>query len=107
MQLTDLARECLRALETQLGAEFIVLVGKLPKKGWPQGKLIGSDSRGKFYSYPASRVLARLIQMGICTVTTIEKPPTLDVRVRGDEDTPHILTGGTVRLVYAAVIGAK
>ena len=69
-KLLALGEECVRVLNTHPGCDFIVLIGKLPNKGWPRGKCIGSDSRGRFYSYKASHVLAKIVALGVMTVET-------------------------------------
>lgn len=69
-KLLAIGNECVRAINTQHGCDFIVLVGKLPSKGWPRGKCIGSDSRGKFYSYKASHLLAKIVSLGVMTLET-------------------------------------
>ena len=69
-KLLTIGRECVRIINTQPGCDFIVLIGKLPNKGWPRGKCIGSDSRGRFYSYKASHLLAKIVALGIMTVET-------------------------------------
>jgi len=74
-KLLSVGKECVRVLNDQPGCDFIVLIGKLPNKGWPRGNCIGSDSRGNFYSYKASRVLAKIVSLGIMTV---------DARVKGN-----------------------
>ena len=69
-KLLAVGQECVRIINTQPGCDFIVLIGKLPNKGWPRGKCIGSDSRGRFYSYKATRVLAKIVALGGMTVET-------------------------------------
>ena len=64
-KLQTIALECCRAINTQAGAEFVVLRGRLPQKGFPRGKCIGSDSKGKFYAYDAKNLLAKLVSMGV------------------------------------------
>lgn len=71
MKPQDLAEECLRALTQQPGAPFIVVRGRLPQKGWPRGKCVGSDSRGRFYMYDAAKLLIRLWALRVCTVESL------------------------------------
>jgi len=74
-KLLAIGQECARIINTHPGCDFIVLIGKLPNKGWPRGKCLGSDSRGRFYSYKASHLLAKIVALGIMTV---------EMRVRAD-----------------------
>lgn len=67
-KLLAIGQECVRAINQQPGCPFIVIVGHLPLKGWPRGKCIGSDSKGKFYSYDARKVLAKIVALGVVTV---------------------------------------
>lgn len=67
-KLVMIAEECVRVINTQPGFTFMVLRGKLPNKGFPRGKCIGSDSKGRFYSYDARKVLAAILAMGVVTV---------------------------------------
>lgn len=69
-KLLVIGQECVRILNTQPGCDFIVLIGRLPVKGWPRGKCIGSDSRGRFYVYKASHLLAKIVALGVMTVET-------------------------------------
>jgi hypothetical protein len=62
------AKECVRVINTQPGAQFVMLVGKLPVAGWPRGKCIGSDSYGRFYAYDAKRLLAAIAANGFVKV---------------------------------------
>ena len=66
-----LAKECIRCLATQPGAPFIVVIGKLPQKGWPRGKCVGSDRRGRFYMYDAAKILARLFLLNVVRIQTV------------------------------------
>jgi hypothetical protein len=67
-----LALECIRIIQTQPGAEFFVSIGNLKGKGWPRGKLLGSDSRGSFYSYDTYELLGRLAAYGVIRVFALE-----------------------------------
>lgn len=69
-KLLTIGQECVRIISTQPGCDFIVLIGKLPNKGWPRGKCLGSDSRGRFYSYKASHLLAKIVALGIMSAET-------------------------------------
>jgi len=73
MRPEELAKECIRAITRQPGAPFIVIIGKLPQKGWPRGKCVGSDSRGRFYAYDAYKVLARIMHpaLGLVSYETV------------------------------------
>jgi hypothetical protein len=68
-----LAIECIRIIQTQPGCGFMVVIGNLKGKGWPRGKCIGSDSRGRFYSYDAFELLGRLIAYGVVKVYELEQ----------------------------------
>lgn len=68
-KLLAIGQECVRAINQQSGCPFIVIVGHFPVKGWPRGKCIGSDSKGRFYSYDARKVLAKIVALGVMTVT--------------------------------------
>lgn len=81
-KLLTIGQECVRIINTQPGCDFIVLIGKLPNKGWPRGKCLGSDSRGRFYSYKASHLLAKIVALGIMTVET-------RVRIDGSKDSSY------------------
>jgi hypothetical protein len=67
-KLLSVGQECVRAINQR--CPFIVIVGHLPNKGWPRGKCIGSDSKGRFYSYDAIKVLAKIVALGVMTVDT-------------------------------------
>jgi hypothetical protein len=67
-KLLSVGQECVRVINQQPGCPFIVIVGHLPNKGWPRGKCIGSDSKGRFYSYDARKVLAKIVALGMMTV---------------------------------------
>jgi hypothetical protein len=67
-KMEAIAKECVRAINTQPGAQYVVLRGKLPVKGWPRGKCIGSDSHGRFYCYDAKNLLAAIAGKGFVTV---------------------------------------
>ena len=67
-KLLAIGHECVRAINQQPRCPFIVIVGHLPMKGWPRGKCVGSDSKGKFYAYDAKKLLAKLVALGIMTV---------------------------------------
>jgi hypothetical protein len=73
-KLVGIARECVRVINTQPTAPFVVLRGKLPQAGWPRGKCIGSDSKGKFMAYDAKRLLAALAAKGIVKVEIEPRP---------------------------------
>ena len=75
-KMQAIALECVRVINTQPGVDFIVLVGKLPNAGWPRGKCIGSDSKGRFYAYKASRLLAAIAAHGYVKMK-FEKPEAL------------------------------
>jgi hypothetical protein len=68
----DLALECARVLRDQSMAPEIVVIGKLPVKGWPRGRCVGSSSRGQFWAYPAARVLARFPLLMEYTEDTVQ-----------------------------------
>lgn len=72
MKPEALALECIRAIQQQPSVPFIVVIGKLVAKGWPRGQCIGSDSRGRFYSYDAWKVLGCLAKYGVVGLTGIE-----------------------------------
>ena len=72
MKPEALVKECLRAIQTQPGCGFIVAIGSLKGKGWPRGNCVGSDSRGRFYSYDAFELLGRLIVYGVATIQPLE-----------------------------------
>lgn len=59
-----LALECIRVIRQQPMCPFLVVIGRLKGKGWPRGKVLGSDSRGYFYSYDAIELLGRLVAYG-------------------------------------------
>ena len=67
-KLLAIGKECVRAINQQPVSPFIVIVGHLPLKGWPRGKCVGSDSKGKFYAYDAKSVLAKIVALGVLTV---------------------------------------
>lgn len=67
-KLIQIGKECVRVINTQPGAPYIVIRGHFPVKGWPRGKCCGSDSKGRFYWYDASKVLARIVSLGLMTV---------------------------------------
>ena len=67
-KMQSIALECVRVINEQPGADFIVLRGKLPVAGWPRGKCIGSDSKGKFMAYSARKLLAAIAAHGYVTV---------------------------------------
>lgn len=67
-KMLTIALECVRVINTQPGADFIVLRGKLPVSGWPRGKCVGSDSKGKFFAYSARRLLAAIEANGYAKV---------------------------------------
>jgi len=67
-KLLAIGQECVRAINQQPECPFIVIVGHLPLKGWPRGKCVGSDSKGKFYAYDAEKVLAKIVALGVMTV---------------------------------------
>ena len=67
-KLLSVGQECVRAINLHPGCPFIVIVGHLPNKGWPRGKCIGSDSKGRFYSYDARKVLAKIVALGVMTI---------------------------------------
>jgi hypothetical protein len=75
-KLLSIGQECVRIINTQPKCAFLVMVGKFPSAGWPRGHCIGSDSRGRFYSYDAKRVLAKIVSLGVMTV---------ECKVRGEE----------------------
>jgi hypothetical protein len=80
-KLVAVAHECVRVINTQPTCSFVVLIGKLPNKGFPRGHCIGSDSRGRFYSYDAKRLLAALVAMGVITVEAhVRSEPTSSKR---------------------------
>jgi hypothetical protein len=67
-KMQAIALECVRVINTQHGADFIILRGKLPNKGWPRGKCVGSDSKGRFTAYSARNLLAAIAAHGYVTV---------------------------------------
>jgi hypothetical protein len=67
-KLLSIGQECVRAINTQPGAPYIVIRGHFPAKGWPRGKCCGSDSQGRFYWYDARKVLAKIVALGVMTV---------------------------------------
>lgn len=74
-KLVTIAQECVRVINTQPRAPFIVMIGHFPVKGFPRGKCIGSDSRGRFYAYDAKNLLAKLVALGVITVDARVAPP--------------------------------
>ena len=66
-KLIAIGKECVRAINTQTGAPYIIIRGHFPEKGWPRGKCCGSDSKGRFYGYDARKVLAKIISLGLMT----------------------------------------
>lgn len=68
VKLITIGEECIRAINQPGGCPWIITIGHLPIKGWPRGKCIGSDARGKVYAYDARRVLAKIISLGVMTV---------------------------------------
>ncbi len=72
-KMEAIAQECVKVINTQPGAQFVVLVGKLPNAGWPRGKCIGSDSKGRFYAYDAKRLLAAIAAKGFVKVEFEER----------------------------------
>ncbi len=82
-KLVQIGLECVRAINTQPGAPFIVIRGHFPAKGWPRGKCCGSDSKGRFYWYDASKVLAKIVTLGLMTV---------EWKTKSRKDEPHAAT---------------
>ena len=81
-KLVSVGQECVRAINTQPGCPFIVLVGRLPAKGWPRGKCCGSDSKGRYYWYDARKVLAKIVALGVMTVDYKLRPKENDDTIR-------------------------
>ncbi len=71
-KLLAIGHECVRAINQQPVCPFIVIVGRLPLKGWPRGHCVGSDSKGKFYAYDAKKVLAKIVALGVMTTEGTE-----------------------------------
>lgn len=96
-----LALKCIDVIQQQPDVPFIVVIGKLDNKGWPRGKCIGSDSRGRFYSYDAYELLGRLVayrvvyvealRAGGATLEVLKAPPSSGVRVLAHDATLKML----------------
>jgi hypothetical protein len=50
------------------------MIGRLPVKGFPRGKCIGSDAKSRFYAYDAKNLLAKLVAMGVIEVDARVRP---------------------------------
>lgn len=81
MKPEALALQCVQTIQQQPTLPFIVVIGKLPVKGWPKGECIGSDSRGRFYSYDARAILGRLVAQGVVRMQTVDATGAVTVEI--------------------------